>query len=114
ARRANRRSFIKRSRKIDRLSPAVGVTNKSRQMNKIEEYKTEKDGLDVLQDVPRYAVEGWEAIPEGDRERLRWTGVSVRRQPPGPFMMRVCIAIGIGSATQLPTSAAFNCVVSLR
>lgn len=31
-------------------------------MNKIEEYKKEKDGLDILPDVPRYAAEGWEAI----------------------------------------------------
>jgi len=40
-------------------------------MNKIEEYKREKDGLDILQDVPRYTQEGWEAITEGDRERLK-------------------------------------------
>ena len=74
-------------------------------MNKIEEYKTEKDGLDVLQDVPRYAVEGWEAIPEGDRERLKWTGVFFRRQTPGHFMMRVRIPNGITTATQLRTLA---------
>lgn len=33
-------------------------------MNPVEAYKEEKDGLDVLQDVPRYAAEGWEAITE--------------------------------------------------
>ena len=70
-------------------------------MNKIEEYKTEKDGLDVLQDVPRYAAEGWEAIPEGDKERLKWAGVFFRRQTPGYFMMRVRIPNGIATATQL-------------
>jgi len=69
-------------------------------MNKIEEYKTEKDGLDVLQDVPRYAAEGWEAIPEGDKERLKWAGVFFRRQTPGYFMMRVRIPNGIATATQ--------------
>jgi formylmethanofuran dehydrogenase subunit D len=52
-------------------------------MNKIEEYKREKDGLDVLADVSRYAQEGWEAITEGDRERLKWTGVFFRKQTPG-------------------------------
>ena len=31
-------------------------------MNKIEEYKKEKDGLDILPEVPHYAAEGWEAI----------------------------------------------------
>ena len=41
-------------------------------MNKIEEYKREKDGLDVLQDVPRYAIDGWQSITDGDKERLKW------------------------------------------
>ena len=58
-------------------------------MNKIEEYKSEKDGLDILTDVPRYAAEGWEAITDGDRERLKWAGVFFRKQTPGRFMMRV-------------------------
>src|SRR5574341_483242 len=69
-------------------------------MNKIEEYKKEKDGLDVLQDVPRYAQEGWETITEGDRERLKWTGVFFRRQTPGHFMMRVRIPNGLSNAAQ--------------
>ena len=69
-------------------------------MNRIEEYKKEKDGLDVLQDVPRYAQEGWEAITEGDRERLKWTGVFFRKQTPGNFMMRVRIPNGISNAEQ--------------
>lgn len=70
-------------------------------MNKIEEYKRQKDGLDVLGDIPRYAVEGWEAISEGDKERLKWTGVFFRRQTPGHFMMRVRIPNGITGAAQL-------------
>jgi len=70
-------------------------------MNKIEEYKKERDGLDVLQDVPRYAAEGWEAITDGDKERLKWAGVFFRRQTPGHFMMRVRIPNGITSATQM-------------
>jgi len=69
-------------------------------MNKIEEYKKEKDGLDVLHDVPRYAQEGWQAITEGDRERLKWGGVFFRRQTPGHFMMRVRIPNGISNAAQ--------------
>src|SRR3989338_4904617 len=70
-------------------------------MNKIEKYKKEKDGLDVLEDVPRYAQEGWETISEGDRERLKWTGVFFRRQTPGYFMMRVRIPNGISNAAQI-------------
>ena len=69
-------------------------------MNKIEEYKKEKDGLDILRDVPRYAAEGWEAISDGDKERLKWAGVFFRRQTPGRFMMRVRIPNGIATAMQ--------------
>ena len=74
-------------------------------MNKIEEYKKEKDGLDVLHDIPRYAAEGWQTITEGDKERLKWTGVFFRRQTPGNFMMRVRMANGMITATQLRTLA---------
>ena len=72
-------------------------------MNKIEEYKREKDGLDILHDLPRYAAEGWQAITDGDKERLKWAGVFFRRQTPGHFMMRLRIPNGIMSATQLRT-----------
>ncbi|HXK30864.1 MAG TPA: Rieske 2Fe-2S domain-containing protein [Candidatus Binatia bacterium] len=72
-------------------------------MNKIEEYKKEKDGLEILHDVPRYATEGWETITDGDKERLKWAGVFFRRQTPGHFMMRLRIPNGIVSAMQLRT-----------
>jgi ferredoxin-nitrite reductase len=70
-------------------------------MNKIEEYKKAKDGLDILQDIPHYAAEGWQAIDDGDKERLKWAGVFFRRQTPGHFMMRLRIPNGIATATQL-------------
>ena len=81
------------------LLPAAGqivVTH-----NKIERYKREKDGLDVLEDIPRLAQAGWQAIDEGDRERLKWAGVFFRRQTPGRFMMRVRISNGVTNAAQL-------------
>ena len=74
-------------------------------MNKIEEYKREKDGLDIIPEVARYAAEGWEAITDGDKERLKWAGVFFRKQTPGNFMMRVRIPNGITSATQFRTLA---------
>src|SRR5215468_9193181 len=74
-------------------------------MNKIEEYKKEKDGLDVIADVPRFAAEGWKSISDGDKERLKWAGVFFRRQTPGHFMMRIRIPNGIATATQLRTIA---------
>jgi NAD(P)H-dependent nitrite reductase large subunit len=70
-------------------------------LNKIERFKSEKDGLDIVADVPRLARSGWEAIDEGDRERLKWAGVFFRRQTPGRFMMRVRISNGLTSSAQL-------------
>jgi len=69
--------------------------------NKIERYKSEKDGLDIVDEIPRLAQEGWQAIDEGDRERLKWAGVFFRRQTPGRFMMRVRISNGLTNAAQL-------------
>ena len=74
-------------------------------MNKIEEYKREKDGLDILEDIPRYAAEGWEKITDGDKERLKWAGVFFRRQTPGNFMMRLRMPNGMSSAEQFRTIA---------
>src|SRR2546425_1936468 len=70
-------------------------------MNKIEQIKVEKDGLDVGADIPRYAQLGFEAIEEGDLERLKWWGVFFRRHTPGYFMMRIRIPNGITNAVQL-------------
>ena len=70
-------------------------------MNKIEQIKIEKDGLDVGADIPRYAQLGFEAIEEGDLERLKWWGVFFRRHTPGYFMMRIRIPNGITNAVQL-------------
>jgi NAD(P)H-nitrite reductase large subunit len=75
-------------------------------LNKIERFKSEKDGLDILADVPRFAQEGWEAIDEGDRERLKWAGVFFRKQTPGKFMMRVRIPNGFTNAAQIRALAA--------
>ncbi|HEV2054768.1 MAG TPA: ferredoxin--nitrite reductase [Methylomirabilota bacterium] len=75
-------------------------------MNKIEELKGQKDGLDVGADIPRYARLGVEAIEEGDVDRLKWWGVFLRKQTPGYFMMRLRIPNGVANAAQLRTIAA--------
>jgi ferredoxin-nitrite reductase len=74
-------------------------------MNKIEQIKAEKDGLDVGPDIETFAREGWEAIPEGDVQRLKWHGVFLRDPTPGHFMIRIRITNGITNATQLRTIA---------
>jgi len=70
-------------------------------MNKIEELKARKDGLDVGADIPRYAKLGLESIEEGDLDRLKWWGVFFRKQNPGYFMMRLRIPNGVTTAGHL-------------
>jgi len=72
-------------------------------VNKIEQIKAEKGGLEVGRDIPRYAELGVEAIEEGDLERLKWWGIFFRKHTPGHFMMRIRIPNGITSAVQLRT-----------
>jgi NAD(P)H-dependent nitrite reductase large subunit len=74
-------------------------------LNKIERYKREKDGLDVEADIQRFVRDGWEAIDEADRERLKWLGVFFRRQTPGRFMMRIRMPNGFTNAAQLSAIA---------
>ncbi len=70
--------------------------------NKIELIKAERDGLEIAGDIERFAREGWESIPEADRDvRLKWVGVFYRKQTPGYFMIRVRIPSGISNAAQL-------------
>ena len=74
-------------------------------MNKFEEIKAERDGLDVLPDIERYAREGWEAITDDDKARMKWYGLFFRKYTPGYFMLRIRIPNGIASAAQLRTIA---------
>ena len=74
-------------------------------MNKIEALKAEKDGLDIVRDIPEFAQQGWEAISEADLERLKWSGLFFRKHTAGYFMMRVRITNGMTDATQLRTLA---------
>ena len=69
-------------------------------MNKIETLKAERDGLDVSEDLVRFAREGWKTIGEDDKERLKWVGVFYRRPTPGHFMMRIRMANGIVTSEQ--------------
>ena len=69
-------------------------------MNKIEALKAEKDGLDVTEDLVRFAREGWKTIAADDTERLKWVGVFHRKPTPGHFMMRIRMPNGIVTAAQ--------------
>lgn len=69
--------------------------------NNIEEIKRAKDGLDVLDDIYRYARLGFDAIDPDDYERMKWYGLFHRRQTPGFFMMRLRIPNGILTSCQM-------------
>jgi len=64
-------------------------------VNPAEQLKLDKDGLDVIHDIYRYAKEGFAAISDGDFDRMKWYGV-YRQKPKdsGYFMMRTKIPGG--------------------
>jgi ferredoxin-nitrite reductase len=70
-------------------------------MNKIEAIKAERDGLDVIDDLARFAAEGFGSIPEDDFERLKWYGLFRRKPTPGYFMVRLRIPNGILTSAQM-------------
>src|SRR6266487_3770811 len=74
-------------------------------VNKFEDVKAAKDGLDVWPDIERYAREGCEAIPDDDKVRMKWYGVFFRRHIPGFFMLRIRIPNGIATTAQVRTLA---------
>lgn len=61
---------------------------------KAEKMKREKDGLDILADIPRFAREGVKSISEDDLLRLRWYGLYQQRPNEGHFMVRIKIPGG--------------------
>jgi ferredoxin-nitrite reductase len=67
----------------------------------LEEIKSEKDGLDVLPDIYRYARAGFDAIEPDDLDRMKWYGLFHSKQTPGYFMMRLRLPNGIVSSPQL-------------
>jgi NAD(P)H-nitrite reductase large subunit len=74
---------------------------KKPKLNKIEEMKLEKDGLDCLPDIWRHAESGnWEEMTEDDKHRFKWYGVFFRKQTPGNFMLRLRMSCGFSNARQ--------------
>jgi len=69
-------------------------------VNRIEALKAEKDGLEVTEDLIRFAREGWRTIADDDKERLKWVGVFHRKPTPGHFMMRIRMPNGVVTAAQ--------------
>lgn len=70
-------------------------------MNDVERIKKEKDGLDVIDDIRRYAREGFAAITPDDFVRFRWYGVYQQKPNVGHFMLRVRVPGGDLTARQV-------------
>ncbi|MEB3101802.1 nitrite/sulfite reductase [Ferviditalea candida] len=70
-------------------------------LNKMELLKLEKDGLDILQDIDKYAREGFASIPTDQWDFFKWAGLYLQKpKEAGYFMMRVNIPSGILSNEQ--------------
>lgn len=70
-------------------------------MTKNEHVKREKDGLDVWDDIFRYAKTGYASIPEADFARLRWYGIYQQKPNQGHFMWRIKLPGGRLNPLQL-------------
>lgn len=68
--------------------------NFDEKMTKNEHIKRAKDGLDVWNDIFRYAKEGYSSIQEDDFARMRWFGIYQQKPNEGHFMWRIRISGG--------------------
>ncbi|HDR7586082.1 ferredoxin--nitrite reductase [Bacillus mycoides] len=65
-------------------------------LNPSEKKKLEKDGLEIFNDIPYYAENGFESIPKEEWDAFKWAGLYLQRpKEAGYFMMRVNIPSGI-------------------
>ncbi len=70
-------------------------------MNRFEQMKRERDGLDILESIPRFAEEGFESIADEDLDRLKWAGIFHRKPTKPFFMMRLRFPGGVASSKQI-------------
>lgn len=70
-------------------------------LSQMELLKLEKDGLDILHDIEKYAREGFASIPIDQWDFFKWAGLYLQKpKEAGYFMMRVNIPSGIISNEQ--------------
>jgi ferredoxin-nitrite reductase len=84
------------------------MTTVVRDLSKIDRLKARKDGLDTLDDIYRYAREGFDRIPPEEYDLLKWFGLFHRKQTPGRFMMRLRVSNGALSTSQLRAIAGIS------
>ena len=94
-----KKKAIPESRRV-RSAPTAAAKKGKSKINAAEVLKREKNGLEVINDIPNYIRDGWESIPANERDRLKWVGVFYRKQTPGAFMMRLRMSSGFSNAEQ--------------
>ena len=95
----SKKKTILENRKV-RSAPTAAARKRKPKINAAEVLKREKNGLEVINDIPNYIRDGWESIPSNERDRLKWVGVFYRKQTPGAFMMRLRMSSGFSNAEQ--------------
>ena len=95
----SKKKTIPERRKV-RSAPTAAARKRKSKINAAEVLKREKNGLEVINDIPNYIRDGWESIPPNERDRLKWVGVFYRKQTPGAFMMRLRMSSGFSNAEQ--------------
>ncbi len=95
-------------KKKPRLKRTGSPKKDKSKLHPAEALKREKNGLEVIDDIPHYVRNGWESIPPEKRDRLKWVGVFYRRQTPGAFMMRLRMSSGLSNADQFRTIASIS------
>lgn len=99
-----KKQTVPASRKV-RSAPTAAEKKRKSKINAAETLKRQKNGLEVINDIPNYIRDGWESIPPNERDRLKWVGVFYRKQTPGAFMMRLRMSSGFSNAAQFRTIA---------
>jgi NAD(P)H-nitrite reductase large subunit len=80
---------------LAQLLQACGGKLGSREKNKVEIWKEEKDGLDALPDILGLAPNNnWQELTEEDKQRAKWHGLFFRTPTPGNFMLRLRLEAG--------------------
>lgn len=78
-------------------------------LNKTELAKLDKDGLEILKDIPKYAQSGFESIPKEQWDLFKWAGLYLQRpKEDGYFMMRVKIPSGMITNEQMEVLAGIS------
>lgn len=77
------------------------MSNPNTGVNKVEQIKLERDGLDVIRNLERYAQQGFGSIEPSDFDRLKWYGLYVQRpKAEGNFLLRVKLPGGRLNSSQ--------------